>query len=142
MNSPARINHQFVVAIPEALDERTLYISIEYSTAVHKCLCGCGSEVVTPLSPTDWKLVYDGETISLDPSIGNWSFECESHYWIEESTIRWAPRLLRGQIEDGRQRDRLAKKRYFENKQKIRDALGSDSLSGDPTLGYRPRPKG
>ncbi len=34
-------------------NERTLYISIPYVTAAHKCPCGCGEEIVTPLSPTD-----------------------------------------------------------------------------------------
>jgi len=65
MKPRARINHQFVVAIPTNLEDRTLYISIEYSTAVHKCFCGCGNEVVTPLSPTDWKVIFDGETVRL-----------------------------------------------------------------------------
>ena len=45
----------YVKFVPEPLDDGTLYIS-EYGTAVHKCCCGCGSEVVTPLGPTDWKL--------------------------------------------------------------------------------------
>jgi len=131
MKPRARINHQFVVAIPTNLEDRTLYISIEYSTAVHKCFCGCGNEVVTPLSPTDWKVIFDGETVSLDPSIGNWSFDCNSHYWIEDSTIRWATRLSKELIEEGRARDRRAKKEYFENRQKIRDAQNSASKSDD-----------
>jgi hypothetical protein len=142
MKQPARIKHQFVDAIPTDLENETLYISIEYSTAVHKCLCGCGNEVVTPLSPTDWKLVFDGETISLDPSIGNWSFECKSHYWIEDSTIRWAPRCSKAQIEEGRARDRLAKNQYFENRRKLRDAQASDSIADDSIDGaLRSRPK-
>lgn len=116
MKPRTRISHQFVVAIPTDLEDGTLYISIEYSTAVHKCLCGCGNEVVTPLSPTDWKLVFDGETISLDPSIGNWSFDCKSHYWIEGNMVRWAPRWSTEQIEQGRAQDRQAKKQYFEDK--------------------------
>src|SRR5260221_11057121 len=118
MNPPVRINHQFVDAIPTDLKVGTLYISIEYATAVHKCLCGCGNEVVTPLSPTDWKLVFDGETVSLDPSIGNWSLECKSHYWIEGKVAKWAPGWSTGGIEEGRARDRRAKKQYFEDKQR------------------------
>jgi Family of unknown function (DUF6527) len=142
MNPPTRIKHQFVDAIPTDLEDGTLYISIEYSTALHKCFCGCGNEVVTPLSPTDWKLVFDGEKISLDPSIGNWSFECKSHYWIEDSIIRWAPRMSKEKIEEGRARDRLAKNRYFDNKRKIREAAVSDSISDDSMGGAgRPHPK-
>jgi len=34
--------------------------------------------VVTPLSPTGWSLIFDGETVSLYPSIGNWNFPCRS----------------------------------------------------------------
>ena len=116
MKQIARLKHEFVANVPTDVKQGTLYISIEYSTAVHKCCCGCGNEVVTPLSPTDWKLIFDGENISLDPSIGNWSFDCQSHYWIEDNIVRWAPRWSREQIENGRARDRMAKKRYFENK--------------------------
>jgi hypothetical protein len=142
MKPPARIKHQFVDAIPTDLEDGTLYISIEYSTVLHKCFCGCGNEVVTPLSPTDWKLVFDGETISLDPSIGNWSFDCKSHYWIEDSIIRWAPRMSKERIDEGRARDRLAKNRYFDNKRKIREGPVTDSISDDSIDGAnRSRPK-
>ena len=131
MKPAPRIKHQFVDVIPAALENATLYISIEYSTVVHKCLCGCGNEVVTPLSPTDWKLIFDGESVSLDPSIGNWSFDCKSHYWIEDSTIRWAPQWSKAQIEEGRASDRLAKNQYFEKRQKSRGAQANDSSSND-----------
>jgi len=76
------IKYKFVEFIPDILEEEVLYISIEYSAAVHKCICGCGNEVVTPFSPSDWELRFDGKTVSLFPSIGNWSFECKSHYVI------------------------------------------------------------
>ena len=84
------ISHQFVDAIPSQLDDSTLYISLEFATAVHLCRCGCGLEVVTPISPTDWKMTFDGVSISLHPSIGNWSFPCRSHYWIRNNRIQWA----------------------------------------------------
>jgi hypothetical protein len=38
----------------------------------------CGKEVVKPLSPTDWKLIFEGKFISLDLSIGNWSFALQA----------------------------------------------------------------
>jgi hypothetical protein len=87
------MRHQFVEHIPETLDPDTLYVSIEYNIAVHKCACGCGVDVVTPLSPAEWALTYDGETISLWPSIGNWSFPCKSHYVIKRGQVRWAARF-------------------------------------------------
>ena len=107
------LRHEFVDYIPKELDDRTLYVSIEFATVVHKCCCGCGQEVVTPLSPTDWKLIYDGQSISLDPSIGNWSFKCQSHYWIRHSKVIWAPRWSQGRINVGRAHEAMAKRRYF-----------------------------
>ena len=106
------LHHEFVEFIPDKPRAGTLYISIPYTTAVHRCACGCGCEVVTPLSPTDWKLTFDGETISLSPSIGNWSFECQSHYWVEHDRIRWAGRMTREQIAAVRASDSNAKKQH------------------------------
>ena len=81
------LQHKFAEFIPDSIEEGVLYISIKYCTAIHKCACGCGNEVVTPISPADWKLTFDGKTISLFPSIGNWNFKCQSHYWIKNSQI-------------------------------------------------------
>jgi len=105
--------HEFVEFIPDVVEEGKLYVSIEYTTVVHKCCCGCGKEVVTPLSPTDWRLIFDGKTISLDPSIGNWSFPCRSHYWIRNNRVRWAEDWSQSRIDANRAHDRWAKERYF-----------------------------
>lgn len=108
-----KLSHKFVEHIPEKLEESVIYISIEYSTAIHKCCCGCGKEVVTPLSPNDWKLIFDGKTVSLYPSIGNWSFECQSHYFIINNKVKWAPKLTKRQIKRGRKQEELDKKDYY-----------------------------
>ncbi len=71
MKRETALTHEFVEYIPEHLKDGTVYVSIPFATAAHKCCCGCGKEVVTPLTPTDWQLTFDGETISLEPSIGN-----------------------------------------------------------------------
>ena len=113
MSKVTALTHQFVEFIPDQLKQGMLYISIEYATAAHKCCCGCGKEVVTPLSPTDWKLIFDGKTVSLDPSIGNWSFPCQSHYWIRNNRVQWAPQWSKERIAAGRTYDRIAKDRYF-----------------------------
>lgn len=105
--------HEFVEYIPSEPSEGVVYVSIPFATAVHKCACGCGNEVVTPLSPTDWRLTFDGKTVSLYPSIGNWSFPCRSHYWIKRDAVTWAPRMSRSAIEIGRRKDRWAKEAYF-----------------------------
>jgi hypothetical protein len=57
--------------------------------------------------------LHDGKTVSLDPSIGNWSFPCQSHYWIRNNRIKWAPKWSREQIERGRTHDNYAKEGYF-----------------------------
>jgi hypothetical protein len=73
----------------------------------------CGQEVVTPLSPTDWSLIFDGDSISLNPSIGNWSLPCRSHYIIDRGAIAWASNMSNAAIELGRTRDRQNKAAYF-----------------------------
>ncbi len=110
------LTHQFVEFIPERLETGVIYISMVYATATHTCCCGCGNKVVTPFSPTDWRLTFNGETISLHPSIGNWSFECKSHYIIRNSQVDWADKWTQQRIDAGRARDQLAKKMYLTNK--------------------------
>lgn len=118
MNRRTTITHEFVEHIPPTLEEEKLYISISFATAAHRGFCGCGMEVVTPLTPTDWALIFDGETVSLDPSIGNWSFPCQSHYWIERNAVIWARRWSQEEIEAGRADDRHAKRTFFEPRSK------------------------
>ena len=100
-----KLKHKFTKSIPSDIDDETLYISCDYKVAIHKCCCGCGNKVVTPFSPKDWYLKFDGETISLHPSIGNWSFPCQSHYWIKDSKVRLASKWTREQVEENRRRD-------------------------------------
>jgi hypothetical protein len=107
------IKAEYVDAIPAAITDGVLYVSTEYGTAVHKCCCGCGQEVVTPLGPTDWSVTVDGGAVSVYPSIGNWSFPCKSHYWISCGHIRWAKQWSEAQIMYGRQRDRFRKQAQY-----------------------------
>lgn len=106
------VKPQFVELIPDVLEPGVLYISMKYATASHLCLCGCGKEVATPLTPTDWRLTFDGR-VSLHPSVGNWSFKCRSHYVIAANQVRWAGNMSQKEIDAGRERDRLAKQRQF-----------------------------
>ena len=84
-----RLEPCFVSLLPDQLENGKLYISMEFASAIHLCCCGCGRQVVTPLSPTEWNLWFDGDSISLAPSIGNWNFPCESHYVITENRVMW-----------------------------------------------------
>jgi hypothetical protein len=104
---------EFVEFIPEQLEERTLYVAAKYRTVVHLCCCGCGRKVVTPLSPTAWKLTFDGVHITLHPSVGNWNLPCKSHYWIERNQVKWAGRWTPGQIEAGRAAEERARAEYY-----------------------------
>src|ERR1700730_12217448 len=66
---------EFVDTFPATLEDDVLYISIDFCTCAHLCACGCGEEVVTPLSPTQWSFTYNGKDVSLRPSVGNWTLE-------------------------------------------------------------------
>src|SRR5947209_3639872 len=105
--------YEFVEYIPEELKERTLYISKVHGTAVHKCCCGCGREVVTPLSRTGWQLALDGKSVSLYPSIGSWSLPCQSHYYITKNKVVWAPQWCKERIARGREQEALEKEIYY-----------------------------
>ena len=109
-----RLRHEFVDHIPEQLDDGVLYVSIRFGTIVHLCACGCGEEVVTPLGPVEWRLTYDGRTVSLVPSIGNWSFPCKSHYWIDEGVVRWARGFSEAEVALVRQKARTRRDGYYE----------------------------
>lgn len=113
MKPEISLKHEFVEFIPEELEQGVIYISIRFATASHLCVCGCGNKVVTPIRPTDWKLIFDGKTVSLDPSIGNWSFPCQSHYFIRNNQVKWALQWSKEKIEQGRAHDAHAKQRYF-----------------------------
>ncbi len=107
MNRVVRIAPKFVDIIPEQLEEGILYVSRRYATASHLCCCGCGLEVVTPINPAKWRLVERADTVSLWPSIGNWSFPCQSHYYIERNGVRWAGSFSPKMIAAVKARDRL-----------------------------------
>src|SRR5579863_992545 len=130
--------HEFVEFIPDELKEGVLYVCIGLATVVHKCCCGCGNEVVTPLSPTDWKLIFDGESVSLYPSIGNWSFDCKSHYWIRRSRVKWDTRWSQEKIDARRACDRSAKQRYFDAADTATDSVTKDK-SGRLRSSKKPR---
>jgi len=108
-----RFDHEFVDQIPENLDEGILYVSMRFGMVIHLCACGCGNQTVTPLGPTDYKLIYDGETITFHPSVGNWNFPCRSHYWVRRAKVVWADDWTDDQIRGGRARDRYVKDQMF-----------------------------
>jgi hypothetical protein len=107
-----QLQHRFVEFIPEQLEEGILYISLEYMTVTHLCCCGCGHEVSTTLSPTDWRLIFDGRTVSIEPSIGSWSLPCRSHYFINQNRVVWARKWSAHEIDAGRQYNAERKRQH------------------------------
>lgn len=107
MTRQTYLEKRYVEFIPERLDTGIIYISKRFRTASHLCCCGCGLKVVTPLNSAKWMLTDHGHSISLYPSIGNWSFPCKSHYWINKGRIRWAEHMSDSKIAKVREADRL-----------------------------------
>lgn len=85
-----------------------LYVSMEYGMVGLSWCWGREDEVVRPLAPTDWRITYDGETISLRPSVGSWSLPCRSRYVINRSQVIEAAPWTNDQIAAARRRDHLA----------------------------------
>ncbi|MFL5844505.1 MAG: DUF6527 family protein [Solirubrobacteraceae bacterium] len=108
MSKDVRFEPQFVTEIPRELEPGNLYISIPYTTAAHLCPCGCGHEVVTTFHPARFSLTFDGETVSLHPSVGNSAFPCRSHYFIKQNRVRWCQPLSDVGIARARKRDQRA----------------------------------
>jgi Family of unknown function (DUF6527) len=93
------------------------------------CCCGCGEKVVTPLRPTDWKLIFDGKTISLDPSL-----KTEKKHFID--TIKLiayrAESALAGEIREALARDdddRALLRRLFVTPANLRPDLVAQTLT-------------
>lgn len=107
------IRPEFVEFVPDTLEQGVLYISCQNLAMIHLCCCGCGNQVVTPLSPTGWELRYDGRGVTLYPSIGNWKLRCQSHYWIRNNKVRWAGRLSKAEIADHYASNARLRERYF-----------------------------
>lgn len=136
MRPPERIEHEFVEVMPESFTEGTLYISIPYTTCCHLCFCGCGQQVVTPLSPTDWRLTFDGDTVSLHPSVGSWNLDCQSHYWIRGGRVHWAEKWEQDKIEANRKSARRAKSRYYGDADRAEAGHADGAGAGDLDPGW------
>lgn len=123
---------ELVTHFPEVLEDGVLYISEEFATVGHKCCCGCGEEVITPLNSAQWRIKKGGgEKYSLYPSIGNWKFSCRSHYWIVNNKVYDAGLFDKGDIDFVIRRDRRDKGHHIEwlNKQHEQSSEGIDDAS-------------
>lgn len=118
-----KIELQRVQYIPKELTPGVLYVSEEFGAAAHLCACGCGRKVRTPLGPTDWGLGVTPRGPTLRPSIGNWQFPCQSHYWIWEGEIRWADKWTPEQVAAGRRAEEERAHAYYDAREKARGGL-------------------
>lgn len=126
---------EIVEFIPEKLDAGVLYVCLRFKTAMHLCCCGCGEEVVTPLSPAEWQIHIDGDYVSLYPSIGNWGLSCKSHYWIRRNQVHWSYAMSEAQIARVRRRDQHDKATYIAALNAVKDSI---SLSSNKNGGDNP----
>src|SRR4051794_28459347 len=100
-----RLDPLFVEEVPREMAPGKLYVSISYTIAIHLCPCGCGNEVVTTFHPARFSLTFDGETVSIHPSVGSSRLPCRSHYFIEKSRVRWCLPLTEYQVMAARAHD-------------------------------------
>ncbi|MCD8361506.1 MAG: hypothetical protein LUC98_00885 [Lachnospiraceae bacterium] len=81
---------EFVEEIPQNVEDGYLYLCLPYNAVIHRCACGCGEIISTPLDKSyGWVMQYDGEAVTLSPSVGNGAYKCRSHYYIRENRIVW-----------------------------------------------------
>ncbi len=110
-----KIKLKRVYYIPKDLEPGVLYISEEFGAAAHLCACGCGAKIRTPLGPTEWSFTETSIGPTLSPSIGNWQQPCQSHYFIRNGQVVWAPKWTLEQIEAGRIDEELRRKAYYDD---------------------------
>ena len=81
---------EFVDKVPLNLKNGILYVCLSCNVIVHRCACGCGEKTVTPIDKKyGWIMKYDGQSITLRPSIGNFNIPFRSHYYITDNNVEW-----------------------------------------------------
>jgi hypothetical protein len=133
------IRPAYVAFIPPVLEDGVLYISRRFGTASHRCCCGCGTKIVTPLRPTEYELIERGDRVSLEPSIGNWNHPCRSHYWIRDGRVVWSWPMSAAEIAAGRAHDDALKRDYFRKLSAPWWRRAWDRFRGRPTTTRRKR---
>lgn len=83
-------------------------------------------------------MTFDGETISLRPSIGNWTLKCRSHYVVDRGKVIEAGPWSDEQVEAERRRDSTAKARFYGQTSKVEPSrVESASAKAAPTFWRR-----
>jgi hypothetical protein len=68
---------------------------------------------VTPLSPAQWRITFNGEAVSLYPSVGNWNLPCRSHYILKDGEVLEANIWTDEQVAYGQARDKRERETYY-----------------------------
>lgn len=58
-------------------------------------------------------MTFDGESVTLNPSVGNWNQDCRSHYVIEKNHVIESGQWSDARVEAERRRDKRAKADYY-----------------------------
>lgn len=81
-----KLNPIFVDEIPAEIKDGDWWISKMYKTSIHLCVCGCGKKTVLPFYMFE-HIFHPMERVSVTESIGNYNFECKSHYYIKHNIV-------------------------------------------------------
>jgi hypothetical protein len=81
----------FVEEMPDFYERGKIYISEKYNVAKHLCLCGCDNMTVMILGGGKWWTLVkeDNGTVSFIGSVGNFQFDCKSHYMITKNVANF-----------------------------------------------------
>lgn len=135
MSGVDTLTPRFVEEIPDELEPGVFYVSLEHGSMLHLCACGCGHEVALPLTPLDWQFTYNGEAISVSPSVGNWSLPCRSHYIVSRGRVQWADDWSAEQIAAGRRYDQARKEARYDSPLIVAEAPAPAELSVSTSTG-------
>ncbi|WP_418225310.1 DUF6527 family protein [Burkholderia pseudomallei] len=85
-------------------------------------------------------MTYDGESISLTPSVGNWYSGCRSHDIVRQGRVIEAESWSQAQIEAEHRRDVAAKASFYSDKVAVDDAQASTPGNPAVSVAERERP--
>jgi hypothetical protein len=71
------------------MEQNKVYVSLQYMTSSHLCLCGCGNLSVTPINQNGWFLTDVDNKLTLTPSILNKNCPYKSHYVITKNVANF-----------------------------------------------------
>ena len=86
MTSEIALKHEFVEFIPDELEQGTVYVSIRFATASHLRL-RLWKQGRDAYPPDRLDVAFRRQDHLLEPLNRNWSFPCQSHYYIRKNAL-------------------------------------------------------